>query len=306
MNARRLPKRSLFFSLAFVSLASAVFASCDLGAPDPVFDLPARPVDALGGTELAREVSTLDLDAREERIYAEISRGNVPSWLGKLRRVQMTGEVEGHEHRVTFWVTPDYLSVGPDSDFFLFPLSPQTGQRVADLLGGSLPTTPMVDAIWRAAQIRLAPIRIQPSMLNLHVDAFMRHDDLVRAQRQLHGVSPGALVAGHKKDVVVTAALSANPGNVAVYGWHRPEGSPIQSLNTSMPDSRVDYNHGIRLVHREVLIDGEKRDLEDVLRDPGLAPLLSGEGAIAQPRYSVLRVPNGLPSGDSLQAPFLP
>lgn len=274
--------------------------------PAPAFDVPPRARDAQTGIEVAREVSTLDLDAREERIYAEVSTGNVPSWFGKLRRVQMTGEVGGREHRVTFWVTPDYLSVGSDGDFFLFPLSPQTGQRIADLVGGSLPTAPMVDAIWRSANVRLAPIRMQPSMLNLTVDAFMRHDDLVRAQRQLHGVSPGNLVAGHKKDVVLAAALSTSPGNVAVYGWHRPEGRPIQALNTAMLDSRVDYNHGIRLVHRDVLVDGVRLDLMDVLRDPELAPLLSGEGVIAEPRYSVLRLPPSPQFSDSSQAPFLP
>jgi hypothetical protein len=263
--------------------------ACDPGARAPVLDLPHRPSDAPGGAEVARDIRALDLEAREERIYTEISQGNVPTWLRQLRRVEITREVDGRKHRVTFWVTPDYLAVGSDSDFFLVPLSPQMAQRIADLVGGSLPTPRMVDAVWASARFRLAPIRITPDEFMTTVQYFERHDRLVRAQRWLHGVRPGVFVAGHKLDVVLSTTLSANPGKVAIYGWHRPDGQPIQHLSTALRDSRVAFSHGIRLVDRGILIDGARRDLADVLRDPELAPLLSDDGVIAEARYSVLR-----------------
>ena len=262
--------------------------ACDPGAPAPVLDLPHRPTDAPGGAEIARDIRSLDLEAREERIYTEISQGNVPTWLRQLRRVEMTGAVDGREHRVTFWVTPDYLAVGSDSDFFLVPLSPQIAQRIADLVGGSLPTPRMVDAVWASAR-QLAPIRLETNELMTTVRYFEIHDRLVRVQRELYGVPPGVLVAGHKKDVVLSATLSANPGKVAIYGWHRPDGQPIQPLSTVLMDSWVGYNHGVRLVDRGILVDGTRRDLADILRDPDLAPLLSDDGVIAGARYSVLR-----------------
>jgi hypothetical protein len=49
----------------------------------------------------------------------------------------------------------------------------------------------------------------------------------------------------------------------------------------------VDYSHGIRLVLREIVVDGVRRDLADVLRDVTLAPLLSDQGVIATPRYAL-------------------
>ncbi len=263
--------------------------ACDPGAPAPVLNLPHRPTDAPGGAEVARDIRSLDLEAREERIYAEISQGNVPTWLRQLRRVEMTGEIDGRQHRVTFWVTPDYLAVGSDSDFILVPLSPQIAQRVADLVGGSLPTPRMVDAVWASARRRLAPIRLETNELMTTVGYFEVHDRLVRSQRMVHAVPLGVLVAGHKKDVVLSATLSANPGKVAIYGWHRPDGQPIQPLSTLLKDSWVGYNHGIRLVDRAILVDGTRRDLSDVLRDPDLAPLLSDDGVIMGARYSVLR-----------------
>jgi len=263
--------------------------ACGPGAPAPVLDLPHRRSDAPGGTEVARDVRTLDLESREERIFAEVSQGNVPTWLRRLRRVEMTGELGARKYRVTFWVTPDYLAVGSDDDYVLVPLSPQTAQRIADLVGGSLPTPRMVDAVWASARARLAPIRIEPDEFMTTVRYFERHDRLVQGQRMLYGVPPGALVAGHKKDVVLSATLSANPGKVAIYGWHRLDGRPIQPLSTILGEGWVGYNHGIRLVDRGILLDGARRDLSAVLCDPEFAPLLSDDGVFAEARYPVQR-----------------
>jgi hypothetical protein len=118
---------------------------------------------------------------------------------------------------------------------------------------------------------------------------FERHNRLVWAQRIAYGVPQGVFVAGHKLDVVITPTAFANPGKVALYGWHRPDGEPIQPLFTAHADSLVIFSHGVRLVGRGVVVDGAHRDLRDVLRDPDLAPLLSDEGVIQDPRYPVPR-----------------
>jgi len=242
-----------------------------------------------GGEEIAREIRTLELEAREERIYTEVSQGNVPTWSRQLKRVEITGQVDGQNHRVTFWVTADYLAVGSDADSFLIPLSPQVAQRIADLVGGSLPTPRMVDAVWTSAQARMAPIRFEPNEFMTTVRYFQRHNRLVGAQRSLYKVPTGVLVAGHKKDVVISATLSANPGKVAIYGSHGPDGQPSQPLSTVLRDSFVSYNHGVRLVDRGILVDGVRKELWDVLRDPELAPLLSRGGVIGEARYPVRR-----------------
>lgn len=267
---------------------------CRPSAGAPELDLPARPTAAPTGTEVASEIRSLPLEAREQRIYEEVSRGNVPTWLRDLRRVDLNsnGTAGGRRHRVTFWVTADYLAVGSDDDYLHVPLSPQTAQRIADLVGGSLPTPRMVDAIWAAARARLSPQRMRPevSIQSVRtVDFFERHTRLIGGQRRLYGVAADAFVAGHKKDIVLTATLSENPGRVAIYGQHGIDGRPNQPLSTVVSDSLVYYNHGVRLVDRRVLVDGEAKDLGDVLRDPELAPLVSDEGAIALPRYPLVR-----------------
>ncbi len=271
----------------FRPLAHAVLLSvaCAPAAHPQVLELPPRPKGAPGGAEVAREVRTLDLESREERVFAEVARGNVPEWIRQLSPVEVTREIEGQEFRATFWVTPDYLAVGSERDFFLVPLSPQTAQRIADLVGGLLPTPRLVDAIWSAAAVRLDPAPIPPGPEMTTVGVFEEHNRIVGAQRANRAEPMGVLVAGHKKDVVITATLATRPGKVAIYGWHRLTGEPIQPLYAGHTDRWVDYSHGIRLVHREVMIGGTRRDLTAVLRDPALAPLLSDEGVIAEPRY---------------------
>lgn len=268
--------------------------ACDQPTPGPTLDLPDRPAAALDGAQLAGEVRDLDLDAREERIYEEVSFGNVPSWLRRLERVEVSGEVDGRRHTLEFWVTPDYLAVGSDTASFLVPLSPQAAQRIADLVDASLPTPRMVDAKWASARNRLAPIRIGPNEYITTVRYFERHDRLVQAQRRLIKVLPGEFVAGHKMDVVISAQLAEKRGKVAFYGWHKPDGQPIQPLFINRNDDWVAYNLGIRLVHRRILVDGVARDLLEVLSEPQLAPLLSNEGVIENPRY---------PTGSHLREP---
>ena len=56
-----------------------------------------------------------------------------------------------------------------------------------------------------------------------------------------------------------------------------------------MTEGGTIWPDGVRLVHRAILVDGVRRDLWEVLRDPELAPLLRDGGVIAEARYSVLR-----------------
>ncbi len=185
----------------------------------------------------------------------------------------------------TYFVTPDYLAIGSDQDYFLTPLSPDTAQKIADLAGCSLPTPKMVDDIYAAAGVKLTPEPIPPSRAMTTVPVFLRHNEMVRAQRNTRGKPVGALVAGHKKDVVIANVVFAKEGKVAIYGWHKPDAKPIQPLYTGHTANWVDYSHGIRLVWRRMTVDGKDKTVDEVLADPSLAPLLSNEGVMHQSRY---------------------
>jgi len=256
-------------------------------------DLPPRPADALTGTEFAKRIAPLDLAEREREIVAQVTSGNVPNFLRQLFPVPATSVMEGETNTATFYATPDYLAVGSDDDYFLINLSPNAAQRIADAAHCTLPTPRMVDEIYAAAEVKLAPSPIPSSPAMTTVPAFSNHNATVRAQRaeQLKAHPLGSLVAGHQKDVVVCAKLASAPGRVAIYGWHQTNGVPIQPLYLKHTAAWVDYSQCTRLVQQKMTVNGIPNTVAEVLADPALAGLLSNEGPIPDPRYPTNALP---------------
>ena len=279
MTCRPLPACACAFACWFACLA---FPSSGQALP-----LPPRPVDAMPGGEFVRSLSNLSLVEREERIVAQVLLGNVPGFWRVFCSVTVTPVTAGRTNTATFQVAPDYLAIGSDADYFLAPLTPGSAQQLADRLDCSLPTRKMVDAIYAAATLKLAPSNLPPSAAMTTVSVFARHNEIVRRQRSQHleKLPPGTLIAGHKKDVVVTPRLAHAPGKVAIYGWHRLDGTPIQPLYLGHTQTWVDYSHGLRLVQQRLTVNGVTSTIAQVLADPALAPLLSDEGTYSSPRY---------------------
>ena len=250
-------------------------------------NLPPRPTDAPSGTAFIQQSAALDFAQREQQIYEQITAGNVPNFLRHLCPVEVTNVFAGHTNRATFYVTPDYLAVGSDDDYFLTPMSPNTAQRIADALGCSLPTRKMVNEIYSAAPLKLAPMPIPPSAAMTTVPVFSNHNAIVHAQRseQLKEYPLGTLTVGHQKDVVLANALAVSPGKVAIYGWHQTNGRPIQPLYLGHAGAWVDYSQCIRLVSQNLIVNGQNKRLGELLADPELSGLLSDEGTLLEPRY---------------------
>lgn len=268
--------------------ALAVLLACGLPGrlPAQVLPLPARPVGALHGSQLPALLAGLSVADREEVIWNEVSSGNVPSFMRQLVPVTVSASVGGVLRQAQLWVTPDYVAVGSDTDFFRMPMTPLLAQRIADLTGCSLPTRKLVDAIWAQASVQLAPTFFDPALYPITSPSiFWQHHLNIEGQRA--GQPLGTLLAGVKKDVVVSPLVGAWPGRFVIYGWHRLSGVPIQPLSKVHSDSYVDYSHGVRLVQRAMTIDGQPADVATVLADPALSVLLSDEGAFTSSRYPV-------------------
>jgi len=254
-----------------------------------VLSLPPRPADAMTGIELSAFAAPLSLEEREEALLREILAGNVPDFLRTLSPVTVTASVGEATRTATYHVTADYFALGSEADYFLMPMTPMLAQRVADLLGCNLPTRKMVNDIYAAAAVKLAPSPIPPSPEMTTVPVFWQHNLTVRGQRAAYlATHPlGALVGGDKKDVVVTPLLATRPDRVAIYGWHQLSGQPIQPLYLGHVNTWVDYSHGIRLVQLAMTVDGEATTVPAVLADPELSALLSDEGPFEHPRYAI-------------------
>jgi hypothetical protein len=252
-------------------------------------NLPSRATNAITGSEFARSIVPLERSEREQKAYDQVAQGNIPQFLRKLAPVQAEIVQEGKTNRATYYVTPDYLAIGSDEDYFLMPLSPIMAQQMADLAHCNLPTKKMVDNIYSAAKLKLVPTPIPPSPAMATVPIFIQHNQTLREQRQTqlakHPLE--TLVAGHKKDVVISNKLNTNPGKVAIYGWHKPDGKAIQPVYTGHADTYADYSHGIRLIQTAVEVNGSAKTIPEVLADVNLAGLLSDEGTVLKPRYPI-------------------
>lgn len=129
---------------------------------------------------------------------------------------------------------------------YLAPVARRDVWSVCDAWECSLPTAELVDAIWRAATVRLDPYKLVRTPNDLANGASMLAylDQRHRIDRILAdvGVGPGDLVVGTHKDLAVV------DGRIDLYGWHTLDGVPIERGRTSHDDAHVDYSQGVRLV----------------------------------------------------------
>jgi hypothetical protein len=245
-------------------------------------DIPVRAANALTGTAFMATIDHLAKDEREAATRREILAGNIPSFLRTLRTVEVTAAgPDSVKHTIAYEVMPDYLAIGSDDDFVRMPMTPYTAQAFCEAFGFTLPTRKMVNDIWAAATVH-----VEPRPLTQERDSsrtFLQHHRII--EEQLARKERGALVAGIKKDVVVTNKLQERANRVAIYGWHYLTGAPIQPLYTGHVDWYIDYSHGIRPVRRWMRVDGTRRLFDAILVDPQRLYLLSDEGAIATARY---------------------
>lgn len=273
-------------------LALLLVAVACAGSPSaaPAGPLPAVAGVVPGGRELVARSAGLTLSEREPVLREWFARGAYPRRVLPTVPLHLDAELGGRVRRATVFVGADYFGLGSDHDWCRMPMSPPLCQHILDALDCVPPTRRLVDAIWRSAALRPEPATFSPHEHDICAFAlFLAHHERIEAQ--LGSRPPDTLVAGIKKDLVASPLVAAHPGRVVIYGWHRSDGRPIQPLSKVHTFPHVDYSHGLRLVARRMLLDGEWTTVDAVLADPELAGLLSDEGVLV-PRL----LPPGWPS----------
>ena len=204
------------------------------------------------GSDYYRLAAGYSWQQRDSLTKALILRGNIPDFLRRFVRIKMkeTDSLTGATRTTTFWAAPDYLAVGTNADWARVHVTARLAQGLADSLHCVLPTTQMVDQIYRSARVKLEPVPLYAYRDS--TPTFWHHHLIVEGQRK----GRNGLIAGIQKDIVQTEKLKAYPNNdrVAIYGWHRPDGKPIQPLYTGHVWWYVDYSQGVRLIHNRVKV----------------------------------------------------
>lgn len=230
---------------------------------------------ATGGADFYKTVTAWHWKERDSLAVSLILSGDVPGFLQRFVRIRtsMIDSATGKRIDASYYVAPDYLSIGSDDDWARTPLTPMAAQKIADSLHCFLPTRKIVDDIYKQARVKLEPVPMyafRDSSITM-----WQHHLIIEGQRK----GRKGLIAGIKKDVVISGKISrdAKPDRVAIYGWHRLTGTAIQPLYTGHVNWYVDYSHGIRLVYRTIWVNGRAMDYIDVLKSPVFRRLLCDE-----------------------------
>ncbi len=268
---------------------------------------PRQPGRQLGGSEFFRDVLGIDPNGdryqngvtgleREKAILRQVEVGNIPDFLRRPQKV-VTRDANGNTAELS--VMPDYLAIGTNEDWVRVPITPILARAIADRYGLELPTRKVADAVYSQADVRLTG---EGMVGNSRDQQFMqgngfylKHNQMI--DRQLGGTSDGALVAGHKKDIIFSRYAASNPDRLDFYGLFRSNGTAIQDAGGGPHDNLyVDYSHGARFVGETVVVNGQPMRYSEVLSNPRLAGLLSDEGTVdvnniyRQPKQSHYRV----------------
>ncbi len=284
---------------AIVQLIIATGFACVCSAQ--TMKLPSRPLTVPEGKELVKEMTPLTLADREEYIFQWVTNGNIPNFLHKFVALTNSATINGTNHTVQFYVAPDYFALGSDSDYLLTPMTPMLAQRIATFLDCTLATRKISDDIWSAAKVKMTPMPMPPTAKMITVPIFDEHNQIVRTQRhaQISAHPLGELVAGDKKDIVISTLIYTNLHTrastpVVIYGWHKADGKAIQPIYNGHAQTWADYSHGIRLVQEAAVLDGKPTTISAILTNANYAALLSDEtnfpgNIIPKPYYPTAR-----------------
>lgn len=258
-------------------------------------NLPERPSDALTGSQFIQQMEKLgNMNSKtnqakmEKLIEAEIAKGNLPSFCRPEN--MKTLAIEGKDGtRVEFKAALDYLAIGSDQDYVRIPITPVLAQTLSEKYGWGMPTRPMAHAIHDLADIKLTGVGLvndEEDQLHMQGNAFIqRHNREINKQLGAEGLqrlkSGKALVAGHKKDVIISRYVIDHPNGAMDYSGLYIDGkNPIQD-NPAHEWSYRDYSHGFRPIAGNVVIaypDGrtETRKYYDAIKDEKIAKILNG------------------------------
>ena len=156
----------------------------------------------------------MDLRQRERAILQEVIHGNIPTFLRRLAPVTLTAAQGAITQAATVFVMPDYLAIGSDDDYLRIPMNLETATAVAAQFGFLLPTKRIVNAVYAQSAFHFVPEPLTPGPQMSSTGYYQRHNALIQAQARAAAVALGALVSGHKKDVVITNMLAKTPWTV--------------------------------------------------------------------------------------------
>ena len=217
-------------------------------------------------------------NARETIIASAIEKEAIPEFLKNFAEIT----VKIGDNTLQYFVSKDYFAIGENTDYLLMPVCPKTILPLLTKLDCSLPTVTMVKQIYQQADIKIPARPQRPNFGESIISTrlYIEIDKAIKKERVKVNADLDKLIAGHKKDVVLSNAIlrQQKPNRIAIYGWNYPDGTVIQGLNSKSHDIfYVDYSHGFRLIKNKCLLNGIEVTLKEIWNDPKLCKLIHDE-----------------------------
>lgn len=135
------------------------------------------------------------------------------------------------------------------SPSYIWPIGIGAAEETAKRLDCELPSLELVNAIWRAADVKLSPVTRSPENGLLadwgpSMAALETYNDQARRIEEQVAGRAYKLLAGVCKDVVL------HDGRLGLYGWHRQDGTIVQPFYGGHARGWIDYSQGLRLCRR--------------------------------------------------------
>jgi hypothetical protein len=235
--------------------------------------IPDRQDNMFSGSEFGQSILNIPAtQQRDDAIIAQCAIGNLPNWMRTFKEVVITEK----GNTLTYFIAPDVLCIGNDSDFLRVSLNGYSARQVVDMFNCMLPTKKMSDQIWRAANLKMNPIGMGASTHMTNTQTLIDHNRIIEQQRAGRNFN---IIAGIKKDIIFYSPLITYRNNICIYGWHYPNsGQPIQGAQYIAHNIMYqDYSHSIRLINRGAILNGKNVDLMDVLNNQQYSYLINDE-----------------------------
>ena len=232
--------------------------------------------DSLTGTAFYEKSKAYDQKLLDSLFIDSFFKGQAPEFFFNFRPITVKHtDSLGNNYTIRFYCSPDYVSIGNNTDWARVPITPMAAQLIADSLNCFVPTAKMVNLIYQKSRIKLQPIPLHT--FRDSTITMWQHHLLIEGQRK----GKKGLISGIKKDIVICSMqkLKGKVDRVAIYGWHKLDSKPIQPLYGGHGNWYVDYSHGARMVYRKIKVNGIWMDYTEFFGNELLSKALSDEGA---------------------------
>ncbi len=175
-------------------------------------------------------------------------------------------------YELTFYVMPDFVSIGGEDDMLRLALTASAGQDVATRFGCLLPTARMGALIYLAEGAQLIEYSSYPKSEEgrfISTAFIQRHHDDIRREHARLGHTLGRLTAGHKKEVIMPdrsgAAIESQGtwywGGLKKFDGELSDTGDTRALTVAHPEVK-NADKSVSYPHRRVANDAERTALE--------------------------------------------